>query len=199
MVVDPRNLIQVMLAEGKEVKEKNSFQSVNTQSRATVKLAMTAVMSALIAVTTMTAIPMPPPLSTLTFAPIIIFVVGILMGPVPALVSSAIGSGLGFLAGASIGSIMVPPGFMGVFLLGIVVSRGPMGATVGLLRKINEVAAMTIAVIVETAIFFFMDWGLFGFGVALITLGTLIDLVFVPIGYIVLKVVKKMWDVTILE
>ena len=199
MVVDPRNLIQVMLAEGKEVNEKNSFQSVNTQSRATVKLAMTAVMSALIAVTTMTAIPMPPPLSTLTFAPIIIFVVGILMGPVPALVSSAIGSGLGFLAGASIGSIMVPPGFMGVFLLGIVVSRGPMGATVGLLRKINEAAAMTIAVLVETAIFFFLDWGLFGFGVALITLGTLIDLVFVPIGYIVLKVVKKMWDVTILE
>ena len=199
MVVDPRNLIQVMLAEGKEVNEKNSFQSVNTQSRATVKLAMTAVMSALIAVTTMTAIPMPPPLSTLTFAPIIIFVVGILMGPVPALVSSAIGSGLGFLAGASIGSIMVPPGFMGVFLLGIVVSRGPMGATVGLLRKINEAAAMVIAVLVETAIFFFLDWGLFGFGVALITLGTLIDLVFVPIGYIVLKVVKKMWDVTILE
>jgi len=199
LLVDPRNLIQVMLAEGKEVNEKSSFQSVNTQSRATVKLAMTAVMSALIAVTTMTAIPMPPPLSTLTFAPIIIFVVGILMGPVPALVSSAIGSGLGFLAGASIGSIMVPPGFMGIFLLGIVVSRGPMGATVGLMRKINEVAAMTIAVLVETAIFFFMDWGLFGLGMALITLGTLIDLVFVPIGYIVLKVVKKMWDVTLLE
>jgi len=199
LLVDPKNLIQVMLAEGKEVNEKSSFQSVNTQSRATVKLAMTAVMSALIAVTTMTAIPMPPPLSTLTFAPIIIFVVGILMGPVPALVSSAIGSGLGFLAGASIGSIMVPPGFMGIFLLGIVVSRGPMGATVGLMRKINEVAAMTIAVLVETAIFFFMDWGLFGLGMALITLGTLIDLVFVPIGYIVLKVVKKMWDVTLLE
>ena len=179
--------------------EKNSFQSVNTQSRATVKLAMTAVMSALIAVTTMTAIPMPPPLSTLTFAPIIIFVVGILMGPVPALVSSAIGSGLGFLAGASIGSIMVPPGFMGIFLVGIVVSRGPMGATVGLLKKINEVAAMIAAVIVETAIFFFMDWGLFGLGMALITLGTLIDLIFVPIACIVLKVVKKMWNVSVLE
>jgi uncharacterized membrane protein len=178
-----------MLAEGKEeVTKKNSFRPVNTQSNATLKLAMTAVMSALIAVTTMTAIPMPPPLSTLTFAPIIIFVVGILMG-----------SALGFLAGASIGSIMVPPGFMGVFLLGIVVSRGPMGATVGLLRKINEVAAMVIAVLVETAIFFFLDWGLFGFGVALITLGTLIDLVFVPIGYIVLRVIKRMGDVSLLE
>jgi uncharacterized membrane protein len=189
-----------MLAEGKEeVKPNNSFQPVNTQSNATVKLAMTAVMSALIAVTTMTAIPMPPPLSTLTFAPIIIFVVGILMGPVLALVSSAIGSALGFLAGASIGSIMVPPGFMGIFLLGIVVSRGPMGATVGLLRKVNEVAAMVMAVLVETAIFFFMDWWLFGLGMALITLGTLVDLVFVPIGYGVVRVVKKMWDVSMLE
>jgi uncharacterized membrane protein len=189
-----------MLAEGKEeVKQKNSFQPTTTQSNATVKLAMTAVMSALIAVTTMTAIPMPPPLSTLNFAPIIIFVVGILMGPVPALVSSSIGSALGFLAGASIGSIIVPPGFMGIFLLGIVVSRGPMGATVGLLRKVNEAAAMVIAVLVETAIFFFLDWSLFGFEVALITLGTLVDLVFVPIGYGVVKVVKRMWDVSLLE
>jgi uncharacterized membrane protein len=181
------------------VKENTNIQAAGTQSRATVKLAMTAVMSALIAVTTVTAIPMPPPLSTITLAPIAIFVVGILMGPVPALISSAIGSGLGFLGGATIGSIVVPPGLMGVFLVGIVVARGPMGFTVGLFGKIDEVAAMTMGVLVETAIFFLMDWPLFGFGVALITLGTLVDLVFVPIGYIVLKVVKKMWDVSKLE
>jgi uncharacterized membrane protein len=181
------------------MKEKTNSQTISTQSQVTIKWAMTAVMSALIAVTTVTAIPMPPPLSTITLAPIAIFVAGILMGPVPALISSAIGSGLGFLGGATIGSIMVPPGFMGIFLVGIVVARGPMGFTVGLLRKVDEVAAMTIGVLVETAIFFFMDWPLFGFGVALITLGTLIDLVFVPIGYLVLKVVKKMWDVSKLE
>lgn len=179
--------------------EKTISKTASTQSRATVKLAMTAVMSALIAVTTMTAIPMPPPLSTITLAPIAIFVTGILMGPIPALISSAIGSGLGFLGGATIGSIAVPPGFMGIFLVGIVVARGPMGFTVGLLRRLDTVAAMTIGVLVETAIFFFMDWPLFGFGVALITLGTLIDLVFVPIGYLVLKVVKNVWDVAKLE
>jgi hypothetical protein len=44
-----------------------------------------------------------------------------------------------------------------------------------------------------------MDWPLFGFGVALITLGTLIDLIFVPVGYLVLRVVKKMWRVSTLE
>lgn len=181
------------------MKNNTNSQIVSGQPRATVKLAMTAVMSALIAVTTVTAIPMPPPLSTITLAPIVIFVAGILMGPIPALISSVIGSGLGFLGGATVGSIMVPQGFMGVFLLGIVVARGPMGFTVGLLRKTDEVAAMTAGVLVETAIFFFMDWYLFGFEVALIVLGTLIDLVFVPFGYLVLKGVKKMWDVTTLE
>lgn len=181
------------------MKNNNNSQTRSSQSRATVKLALISVMSALIAVTTVTGIPMPPPLSTLTLAPIAIFVVGILMGPIPALISSVIGSALGFLGGATIGSINVPPGFMGVFLLGIVVARGPMGFTVGLLRKTDEVAAMTMGVLVETAIFFFMDWYLFGFEVALITLGTLVDLILVPFGYLVLKGVKKMWDVTILE
>jgi len=155
--------------------------------RATFILAATSVMAALIAVTTITAIPMPPPLSTLTLAPIVIFVTGILLGPLPALVASAIGSGIGFLGGSSVGTILVPPGYLYIFLFGIVVARGPMGLAVGLLRKVDEVEAMVAGVLVETVIFFMADLYLFGFGVALITLGTLIDLVHVPIGYIVLK------------
>lgn len=168
-------------------------------SRASVKLAMTSVMSALIAVTTMVAIPMPPPLSTITLAPVAIFVVGILMGPLPALVSSALGSGLGFLGGASMGTINVPPGFFSIFLVGIVVARGPMGFTVGLLRKVDVILAMVMGVLVETTIFFVMDWYLFGFSIALTTLGTLIDLVFVSVGYFVIRGIKSMWDVNKLE
>jgi len=168
-------------------------------SRASVKLAMTSVMSALIAVTTMIAVPMPPPLSTITLAPIAIFVVGILMGPFPALFSSAIGSGLGFLGGASVGTINVPPGFFSIFLVGIVVARGPMGFTVGMLRKVNVILAMVTGVLVETIIFFVMDWYLFGFSIALTTLGTLLDLIFVPVGYFVIKTIKSMWDASKLE
>lgn len=168
-------------------------------SRASVKLAMTSVMAALIAVTTMVAVPMPPPLSTITLAPIAIFVVGIFMGPVPALFSSAIGSGLGFLGGASVGTINVPPGFFSIFLIGIVVARGPMGFTVGLLRKVDVILAMVVGVLVETTIFFVMDWYLFGFSVALTTLGTLLDLIFVSVGYFVIKGIKSMWDVSRLE
>ncbi|MFQ6065109.1 MAG: hypothetical protein ACE5L6_06505 [Candidatus Bathyarchaeia archaeon] len=180
------------------MKKTSSFESRRVPRRATVRLATTAVMAALIAVTTVLAIPMPPPLSTITLAPIAIFVVGILMGSIPALVSSAIGSGLGFLAGASIGTINVPPGFFSVFLVGIIVARGPMGFTVGLLRKVDEVAAMAMGVLVETAIFFIMDLYLFGFSVALITLGTLIDLVFVSAAYVSLKGIRKMLNVAYL-
>jgi len=164
--------------------------------RASVKLTLMAVMSALIAVSTMTAIPMPPPLSTITIAPIAIFVTGVLMGPTLGLVSSAIGSGVGFMAGASVGTIALPPGYLYIFLLGIIIARAPMGLSVGLLRKKDEIIAMTVGVLVETLIFFVADWFLFGFAVALITLGTLIDLVYVPISYSVIKALRKALNTT---
>jgi len=163
--------------------------------RASVRLALTAVMSALIAVMTMLALPMPPPLSTITVAPIAIFVTSILMGPWIGLIAAAIGSGLGFLAGASVGTINVPGGYLYVFLWGIVVARGPMGCGVGILRKADVVTAMIAGVLIETVIFFVADWYLFGFEVALITLGTLIDLVYVPVSYEVLRGLRKALNV----
>jgi uncharacterized membrane protein len=155
-------------------------------------------MAALIAVATTIAIPMPPPLSTITFAPIIIFVVSILLGPSAGLVSSAIGSAIGFVGGSSIGTIMVPAGYFSVFLLGIVVARGPMGFCVGLLRKKNVIMAMILGVIVETLIFFAIDFYLFGIAVAVLDFGTLVDLVFVPVAYAILLAVRKILDITYL-
>jgi len=166
--------------------------------RPAVKLALTAIMAALIAVTTMIAIPMPPPLSTITLAPLAIFATCILMGPWLGFISSAIGSGVGFMAGASVGTIMVPPGYLYVFLGGIIIARAPMGFSVGFLRKINEIIAMIAGVLVETVIFFVADWYLFGFSVALITLGTLVDLIYVPISYVVLVGIRKALKITYL-
>ncbi len=160
-------------------------------TRASVRLALTAVMSALIAVTTVIAIPMPPPLSTLNFAPAVIFITSILMGPWIGLVAATIGSGLGFIGGASLGTIAPPPGFFYVFLWGIIIARGPMGFGVGALRKTNELAAMTVGVLIETIIFFLADWYLFGFEISLVTLGTLIDLIHVPIASIVLLGIRR--------
>jgi uncharacterized membrane protein len=175
-------------------------KSVSKEKRKTVSqskvVALTSVMTALIAVTTMIAIPMPPPLSTITFAPIIIFVASILLGPSGGLVSAAIGSAIGFMGGSSIGTIMVPPGYLYVFLIGIVIARGPMGFSVGLLRKKNEVIAMIVGVIVETLIFFTIDNYLFGFAIALLDFGTLVDLVFVPVTYAILLAVRRIVDIT---
>ena len=118
-----------------------------SQSKA---IALTSIISALIAVTTMIAIPMPPPLSTITLATIAIFITSILFGPSAGLVSAA----LGFLTGASMGTIMVLPGYLYVFL--------------------------------------------FGIAVALITLGTLADLIFVLIRYGILKAARNILKITYL-
>jgi len=161
-------------------------------------IALTSIMAALIAVTTIIAIPLPPPLSTLTLAPIAIFITSILLGPSVGLISSAIGSAIGFIAGANVGTIMVPPAYLYVFLFGIVIARAPMGLIVGLIRKKNEIIAMVVGVLTETVIFFVADAFLFGIAFALITLGTLADLIYVPISYGILKAVRNILKITYL-
>jgi hypothetical protein len=95
------------------------------------------------------------------------------------------------LVGSTAGTIAVPPGYLYVFLVGIIVARGPMGFSVGLLRKKNEILAMVVGVVVETLIFFAIDNYLFGFAIALLDFGTLVDLVFVPVTYAVLFAVRR--------
>ena len=58
-----------------------NINSKSNQLSQTKKVALTGVMAALIAVTTIIAIPLPPPLSTINLAPVIIFAVAILLGP----------------------------------------------------------------------------------------------------------------------
>jgi uncharacterized membrane protein len=157
-------------------------------------VALTSVMSALIAVMTITAIPLPPPLSTITLAPITIFIASILLGPSAGLASTAIGSAIGYMGGTSVGTISVLPGYLYIYLVGIVIARGPMGLVVGLLRKQNETFAMIAGVVVETLIFFVTDLYLIGFALALFDFGTLVDLVYVPVALTVLIAVRKILD-----
>src|SRR5271157_3336026 len=170
-----------MLAEGREMSKVTGYSS---QTRI---VALTSVLSGLVAVMTMTAIPLPPPLSTFTLAPVIIFVTSILLGPKAGFVAAAIG----YVAGTTIGTIYIFPGYFYVYLIGLVVARAPMGFAVGLLRKENEFLAMIIGVVVETLIFFTIDFYLFGFAIAVIDFGTLIDLASVPIAYAVLVALRR--------
>ena len=101
----------------------------------TKKVALTGVMAALIAVTTIIAIPLPPPLSTINFAPVIIFTIAILLGPVTGVTCTVIGCAIGYMAGTSLGTILVPPGLLYLYLVGLVVARGPMAAVVGVSER----------------------------------------------------------------
>jgi hypothetical protein len=148
-------------------------------------------MAALIAVTTIIAFPLPPPLSTINLAPIIIFAVSILMGPVAGISATAIGCGIGYLAGTTLGTIAIPPGFLYIYLFGLIAARVPMALATGALRKKSEAAGMTLGVIVETIIFFTIDFVLFGIGFAVFDLGVLVDLIFVPVTLAVLIGVRR--------
>ena len=189
--VDPQNLIQIILAEGKNVNQKTRVPISRTRV-----VALTSVLAALIAVGTVIAIPMPFPLAAITLAPVIIFVTSILLGPAAGLISTAIGSAIGYSFGSTFGTIA--GGFSYWFLFGIVVARGPMGLSVGLLRKKNEIIAMILGVAVETLLFFGLDFYALGLGTAILDFGTLVDLVFVPVTYGILVAVRRNLNITYL-
>ncbi len=167
---------------------KNTVTGNISQSK---KAALTGVMAALIAVTTIIAIPLPPPLSTINLAPIIIFTVCILLGSTVGATSTAIGCAIGYLAGTSLGTIIVPPGFLYVYLVGLVVARTPMALVVSFLRKKSEIAGMVLGVTIETLVFFSIDFVLFGIAIAVFDFGTFVDLVSIPVTFAVLIGVRR--------
>ncbi|MBI4258390.1 MAG: ECF transporter S component, partial [Thaumarchaeota archaeon] len=124
------------------------------------RISAAGVMSALIAVLTVTAFPLPPPLSTITLAPFAIFIAGVYFGPWVGFVASLIGSGVGFVAATSVGTISLGglSVLFPVFLVGIMVARGPEGLIIGLLRKSSEAGAMIAGTVYETLAFFTIDY-----------------------------------------
>jgi uncharacterized membrane protein len=158
-------------------------------------------MSALIAVLTVTAFPLPPPLSAITLAPVAIFVGSIFLGPRVGFLSAVIGSGLGFTIAATVGTIAgAAPGsaLFPIFLAGIIVARGPEGYLVGILRKKNEVLSMVVGTVYETLAFFVIDFfytypiflGLPS-AFAYLDFGTLIDLIFIIPSVAVLRYLRS--------
>lgn len=183
----------------------NSFSS---RKRVTT-IAQSAVMSALVAVLTVTSLPMPPPLSTITLAPAAIFVISIFLGPRVGLISGLLGSAIGFTIAATVGTVAgAAPGsaLFPIFLLGIMVARGPEGYIVGILRNRNEILAMVLGTIYETLAFFVIDFFytypiLLGMesSFAFLDLGTLIDLVFIIPALGVLRYLRSQLGVRYYE
>jgi uncharacterized membrane protein len=167
--------------------------------------AQSAVMSALIAVLTVISFPMPPPLTTITLAPAAIFVGSIFLGPRVGFISALLGSAIGFTIAATVGTAAgAAPGsaLFPIFLLGIMVARGPEGYLIGVLRKKNEIAAMILGTVYETLAFFVIDFVytypvLLGMpnSFAFLDFGTLIDLIFIVPAIPVLRYLRSQMGV----
>jgi len=174
--------------------------SVSDKTRVTM-IAQSAVMSSLVAVLTVASFPLPPPLSTVTLAPTAIFVGSIFLGPRVGFISALLGSAIGFTIAATIGIVVgAAPGsaLFPIFLLGIMVARGPEGYMIGVLRKKNEILAMILGTVYETLAFFVIDFFytypvLLGMSnaFAFFDFGTLIDLVFIVPAITVLRYLRS--------
>lgn len=175
-------------------------RDVDTRAPTSRLVSAAGVMSALIAVLTVTAFPLPPPLSTITLAPFAIFVAGVYFGPWVGLVASALGSGVGFVFAVNAGTINLS-GFsilFPLFLVGIIVARGPEGLIVGLLRRFSEIGAMIAGTVYETLAFFTIDF-FYTYPMllslprefAFLDFGTLIDLIYVIPAVIALRYLRK--------
>ena len=159
------------------------------------KLALFAIMTAVTVVANLIMVPMPQPLAQYDASPVLIYALGILLDPLMAGVTIAAAMGIG------VGYKMVTLGFPPVFVVGAMLVRGLEAVLISVLvrwrkgdapRTVGkwEIAAMCIGCVWETVGFLSIDWFLFGPGVAMIDLATLVDLIFVPVAVAVVAAVR---------
>jgi hypothetical protein len=160
------------------------------------KLALFAVMTAVTVVANLIMVPMPQPLAQYDASPVLIYALGVLMDPLLAGVTIAAAMGIG------VGYKMVAFGFPPVFVIGAMVVRGLEAVLISVLvrwRKGNppktvskwEIVAMGIGCVWETVGFLSLDWVLFGPGMAMIDIATLVDLIFIPVSVAVVAAVRS--------
>ena len=164
-----------------------------------VTLGIVAVFSALVALSTSLAIPLPPPLFEITWSPPIYMALSVLVGPWPAFLATGLGSMIG--EGYNITTRGGPP----IFVLGILWARAPEALIIGYARRKDRTTLaviMGIATVYETLAFLIPDWlfytyGLFGYGsptdlktgfvTALSDLITIADVIYVPLAFAIIK------------
>ena len=171
--------------------------------RTTRRIALASVFGALIALGTILSIPFPPPLYAITWAPPIFMALSVLSGPWSAFLATAVGSFIG--ESYNIATRGGPP----IFIAGIVWARAPETLIIGWARKKGWrtiAAAMAVATIYETIAFLIPDWlfytyGVFGYGTpmaltagfyaALPDLFTLIDLIYIPVAFAIIRATER--------
>lgn len=171
--------------------------------RSSVALSVVIVFSALIAISTFMSIKLPlGPLGEITWAPPIYMALTVLAGPLIGCEATAIGSFIG--ESLNVAWFGWPP----IYAPGIVWARAPEALIIGWARKKGTktlVASMVLATVFETLAFFFPDWlfytyGIFGYGspvsvskgfyAALPDFLTLLDLVFIPVAFLLVRAAR---------
>ena len=162
------------------------------------RLAFVAVFSALVAVGTIIAIPLPPPVFEITLAPAFYFTLAVLVDKWDAFAATAIGGFAGELFN------ITTRGGSPIYPFGMVWARAPEVLIIAWAAKKGKrtlALAMAAATVYETVAFLIPDWlfytyGLFGYGTptdlytglvaALPDLATLADLAFIPIAFAII-------------
>jgi hypothetical protein len=170
--------------------------------RPVVNLAVVIAFSSLIALATFLSIKLPEPLGEITWAPPIYMALTVLAGPEVGLTATAIGSFLGESFNVAF------LGWPAIYAPGIVWARAPEALIIGWARKKGVktlAAAMVAATVFETLAFFFPDWlfftyGLFGYSspqtvakgfiAASPDFLTMLDLVFIPVAFVLIRAAR---------
>ncbi|MDA4125177.1 MAG: ECF transporter S component [Thaumarchaeota archaeon] len=169
---------------------------------ASTNLAVVVVFSSLIALATFFSIKLPTPLGEITWAPPIYMALSVLAGPR----TGAAATGIGSFVGESLNVAFL--GWPAIYAPGIVWARAPEALIIGWARRRGTrtlAAAMVGATVFETLAFFFPDWAFYTFGVfgygsptgastgfyaALPDFLTLLDLAFIPIAFVLIRVAR---------
>ena len=160
------------------------------------RIAFISVMAALTTLTNLIMIPMPQPLAEYDLSPVLTYTLGVLVDPVTAIVIVALAMMLGT------GYKVMTFGFPIVFVFGAMLVRGLEAGLISVLVRTRnepdtstislwEIIGMVVGVIFETVGFFVLDWYLFGWGLALTVLPTIVDAVFIPVAIGVIAAVRK--------
>jgi len=175
--------------------EDTSEKSTPTKS---MRLALVAIFSALIAVGTMIAIPLPPPVFEITLAPAIYFALAVLAERWDAFAATAIGGFVGELFN------ITTRGGSPIYPFGMVWARAPEVLIIAWAANKGRKTlafAMVVATVYETFAFLVSDWlfytyGLFQYGSpttlysgllsALPDLATFADIAFIPIAFAII-------------
>jgi uncharacterized membrane protein len=162
------------------------------------RLAFVAIFSALVAVCTIIAIPLPQPVAEITLAPAIYFALAVLVDKWDAFAATAIGGFAGELFN------ITTRGGSPIYPFGMVWARAPEVLIIAWAAKKSKkmlALSMVLATVYETFAFLVPDWvfyvyGYFGYGnpmdvysalsLALLDLATFADLVYIPVAFLII-------------